>query len=108
MRHRKSNVKLGRTASHREAMLRNMATSLFEHQEIRTTLSKAKALRPLVDKLINLAKRGDLPARRFVHDTLRSDKVAKEVMSGAKLKFGDRQSGYVVIAKLGFRAGDRA
>ena len=66
MRHRKANVKLGRTASHRDAMLRNMVTSLFEYDRITTTVSKAKALRPLADKMIGLAKggKGDLPAFR--------------------------------------------
>jgi large subunit ribosomal protein L17 len=85
-----------------------MATSLFEHQQIRTTLAKGKALKPMVDKLIDLAKKGGLTARRVIKATLRSDQVAKDLFDQANKYFSDRKNGYVIIAKWGFRAGDRA
>ncbi|MDR2366777.1 MAG: 50S ribosomal protein L17 [Deltaproteobacteria bacterium] len=108
MRHRKSNVKLGRTASHRDAMLRNMATSMFRHEQLQTTVAKGKALKPLVDKLVTLAKKGDLEARRRIHSILRNETVAKQLIETAKDRFSNRESGYTIVVKNGHRRGDRA
>ncbi len=110
MRHRKktSVLKLGRTASHRLSMLRNMATSLFEHERIETTDSKAKALRPFAENLISLARRGDLHARRLVlRDIKRKDIVSKLFDDIAK-RFSEKNGGYTRIMKLGNRLGDNA
>ncbi|MDR1309223.1 MAG: 50S ribosomal protein L17 [Deltaproteobacteria bacterium] len=107
MRHRKSNVKLGRTASHRKAMLRNMATSLIQHESIKTTVPKAKALRPIVDRLVTLAKRGDLPAIRSIAAVLMTKDMVKKLLT-MKDRFSDRSCGYTLMAKAGFRAGDAA
>jgi large subunit ribosomal protein L17 len=108
MRHRKSTVKLGRTASHRNMMLRNMVTSLFEHGKIRTTLPKAKAARPLAEKMLTLAKRGDLHARRLALSTLTKKEVAHKLFDEIKDKYTDRAGGYTSIAKTGVRRGDAA
>jgi len=110
MRHRKktSVLKLGRTASHRLSMLRNIATSLFEHERIETTDSKAKALRPFAENLISLARRGDLHARRLVlRDIKRKDIVSKLFDDIAK-RFSEKNGGYTRIMKLGNRLGDNA
>ncbi|MDR1051912.1 MAG: 50S ribosomal protein L17 [Deltaproteobacteria bacterium] len=108
MRHRKANVKLGRTASHRNAMLRNMATSLFEVETIRTTVAKAKALKPVVDRMITLAKRGDLSSRRLVAACLTRPSVVRALFKTAAVKFAGRGSGYCLMARIGHRYGDNA
>ena len=110
MRHRKSNVKLGRTASHRDAMLRNMVTSLFEYGRITTTLSKAKAVRPLADRLIGLAKGGkaDLSALRRAAAVITKRKVLDKLFGEAGDRFADRASGFTLMAKTGPRPGDAA
>ncbi|MBW2061684.1 MAG: 50S ribosomal protein L17 [Deltaproteobacteria bacterium] len=108
MRHRKAGVKLNRTASHRKAMFRNMVTSLFEHESIVTTHAKAKALRPLADKMITLAKRGDLHSRRQVLAILTKKSVTHKLFSDIKDRYMDISSGYTTLAKLGPRRGDAA
>lgn len=110
MRHRKANVKLGRTATHRDAMLRNMVTSLFEYDRITTTLSKAKALRPLADKMIGLAKKGkaDLHSLRQAAAVLTKRTVLDKLFDEAAGRFSDRGCGYTVMVKTGLRKGDAA
>jgi len=110
MRHRKSNVKLGRTASHRDAMLRNMVTSLFEYGRITTTLSKAKAVRPLADRLIGLAKGGkaDLSALRRAAAVITKRAVLDKLFGEAGDRFADRAAGFTLMAKTGPRPGDAA
>ena len=108
MRHRKASVKLNRTTSHRLAMFRNMVTSLFKHERIRTTDTKAKELRRLAERLITLAKRGDLHARRQALAIIREKGVVHKLFDEASEKFGDSAGGYTRIVKLGRRAGDAA
>ena len=108
MRHRKAGVKLGRTGSHRNAMLRNMVTSLLRHDRIRTTDAKAKELRRWVDHVVTLAKRGDLHARRQVLSIVNDKSVVHNLFDKAKDYFGDREGGYTRLIKLGRRAGDAA
>ncbi|MEL6385870.1 MAG: 50S ribosomal protein L17 [Pseudomonadota bacterium] len=108
MRHRLAHRKLGRTTSHRKAMMANMAASLIEHEQIVTTLPKAKEMKPFMDKLITLAKKGDLAARRQAIATVRNkDAVRKlfEVMGG---RYAERHGGYTRVLKAGFRHGDNA
>lgn len=108
MRHRKSGRKLGRTSAHREAMMRNMVTSLFEHERIVTTTEKAKELRPIAEKMITLAKRGDLHARRQALSYIRSDDVVAKLFGEIQEQFADRKGGYTRIIKTGTRRGDAA
>ena len=108
MRHRKASLKLNRTTSHRLAMFRNMVTSLFKHERIRTTSPKAKELRRLADHLITLAKRGDLHARRQALAVIREKDVVHKLFDEANEKFGHSAGGYTRIVKLGRRAGDAA
>ncbi len=108
MRHRKSGRKLGRTSSHREAMFRNMATSLFEHERIVTTKEKAKELRPIAEKMITLAKRGDLHARRQALGYIRSKDVVHKLFTDIAEQFADRKGGYTRIIQTGVRQGDNA
>lgn len=108
MRHRKSGIKLNRTASHRKAMFRNMVTSLFKHERIQTTEAKAKALRSWVDHLVTLAKRGDLHARRQALSIVREKKVVHKLFEDAPKRFGSISGGYTRIVKLGLRKGDAA
>ena len=108
MRHRKASLKLNRTTSHRLAMFRNMVTSLFKHERIRTTGPKAKELRRLADHLITLAKRGDLHARRQALAVIREKDVVHKLFDEANEKFGHSAGGYTRIVKLGRRAGDAA
>jgi len=108
MRHRKTTAKLNRTASHRKAMFANMATQLFEHKKIRTTQPKAKAIRPVVERLITFAKKGDLASRRKVLKTVRDKKVVKELFEEVAPTFENRNGGYTRIIKLGQRHGDGA
>ena len=108
MRHRKASLKLNRTTSHRLAMFRNMVTSLFKHERIRTTGPKAKELRRLAEHLITLAKRGDLHARRQALAVIREKDVVHKLFAEASEKFGHSAGGYTRIVKLGRRAGDAA
>ncbi len=108
MRHRKAGLKLNRTSSHRDAMFRNMVTSLFKHQRIRTTDVKAKELRRWADNLITLAKRGDLHARRKALSIVREKEVVHKLFAEAAEQYGNRSGGYTRIIKLGRRPGDAA
>lgn len=108
MRHRKAVLKLNRTSSHRKAMFRNMVTSLFKHQSIRTTDVKAKEVRRWADKLITLAKRGDLHARRQALSIVREKGVVHELFDVARERYGAIAGGYTRITKLGRRSGDAA
>ncbi|MFC1831959.1 50S ribosomal protein L17 [Thermodesulfobacteriota bacterium] len=108
MRHGKSGRKLGRTSSHRKAMFRNMVTSLFEHERIVTTEQKAKELRPIAEKMITLAKRGDLHARRQALSYIQSKDVVAKLFDEIQGQFADRQGGYTRIIKTGNRLGDAA
>lgn len=108
MRHRSKTVKLKRTADHRRALLANLACSLIEHGRIRTTLAKAKALRPLAEKLVTLGKRGDLHARRQAVAFLRHKDVAKKLFEDVAPLAKERQGGYCRITKLGVRMTDSA
>ena len=108
MRHRSKTVKLKRTADHRRALLANLACSLIEHGRIRTTLAKAKALRPLAEKLVTLGKRGDLHARRQAIAFLRHKDVAKKLFEDVAPLAKERQGGYCRITKLGVRMTDAA
>ncbi len=108
MRHRKAGRKLGRTSSHREAMFRNMITSLFEHERIVTTTPKAKEARRIADKMITLAKKGDLHARRQALSYIRSKDIVAKLFEVIHLKFTDRNGGYTRIVQTGIRRGDAA
>jgi large subunit ribosomal protein L17 len=108
MRHRKAGKKLGRNSSHRRAILRNLATSFFQHEEISTTYAKAKVLRPIAEKMISLAKRGDLHARRQVLSYIMDKSVTHKLFGQMKDRFLDRQGGYTRILKTGHRTGDGA
>ncbi len=108
MRHKKAGRKLGRTSAHRDAMFRNMVTSLFEHERIVTTTQKAKELRPIAEKLITLAKRGDLHARRQALSYIRSKDVVAKLFDEIKEQFATRNGGYTRIIKTGIRQGDAA
>lgn len=108
MRHRKASLKLNRTTSHRLAMFRNMVTSLFKYERIRTTGTKAKELRRLAEHLITLAKRGDLHARRQALAIIREKGVLDKLFVEANEKFGNSAGGYTRIVKLGRRPGDAA
>lgn len=108
MRHKNSGRKLGRTSSHRDAMFRNMVTSLFEHERIITTKEKAKELRPIAEKLITLAKRGDLHARRQALSYVRSKNIVDKLFNGIQAQFADRSGGYTRILLTGIRQGDAA
>ena len=108
MRHRKKGRKLQRTASHRRAMLRNLATSLFRHERIKTTTAKAKELRPYAERLITLARRGDLHARRLVARKIQDREVLGKLFDEISSRYAERSGGYTRILKLGNRKGDAA
>jgi large subunit ribosomal protein L17 len=108
MGHRDKTVKLGRTSSHRYAMLSNMVMSLFEHRVIRTTDAKAKALKPLIDRLIVTAKRNDLTAKRLVARTIHKKNIFKKLFGEIVPQFEGRSSGFSRVIKLGVRRGDGA
>ena len=108
MRHRKVGIKLGRTASHRKAMFRNMVTSLFKHEQIQTTDAKAKELRRWADQLVTLAKRGDLHARRQAMAIIREKDVVHKLFEEAPKRFADVNGGYTRVVKVGYRPGDAA
>ena len=108
MRHRRVTNKLGKTTSHRVAMLRNMVTSLFMCERIVTTSAKAKELKSLVDNIITLAKRGDLHARRQALSVIRDERLVKKIFEDAPLRYKERNGGYTRIMKMGLRRGDGA
>ncbi|HEX2018683.1 MAG TPA: 50S ribosomal protein L17 [Aurantimonas sp.] len=108
MRHGKAGRKLNRTASHRKAMFANMAASLIQHEQIVTTLPKAKDLRPIVEKLVTLGKRGDLHARRQALSKVRDGSVIPKLFDTLARRYADRQGGYLRVLKAGFRRGDNA
>lgn len=108
MRHRKSGTRLGRNSSHRSAMMRNLVTSLIDHERITTTDARAKELRKVADKMITLAKRGDLHARRQAMQVIRERKVVGKLFEMIGPRYKDRPGGYTRIIKLGHRSGDNA
>ena len=108
MRHARGYRRLNRTHEHRKALFSNMAGSLIEHEQIKTTLPKAKELRPVVEKMITLAKRGDLHARRMAAAGLKQDSYVAKLFDILGPRYKDRQGGYVRILKAGFRYGDMA
>ena len=108
MRHRVAHRKLGRTTEHRMAMLKNMSASLIKHEQITTTLPKAKELRPYIEKLVTLAKKGGLSNRRLAHARLQDDAQLVKLFDVIAARYADRQGGYVRVLKAGFRASDQA
>jgi large subunit ribosomal protein L17 len=108
MRHGNAHRKLGRTSAHRTAMFANMAASLIKHEQITTTLPKAKELRPFVEKLVTLAKRGDLHARRIAISRVRDVDQVGKLFAAIGPRYADRNGGYIRIMKAGFRHGDNA
>lgn len=108
MRHRKAGKRLGRTTSHRKAMVRNMVTSVLEHERIVTTTPKAKEVRKVVDKMITLAKRGDLHARRQALSVIRDKSVVAKLFSELRDTYMDRNGGYTRVIRTGNRIGDAA
>ncbi len=108
MRHRVKGRALSRTAAHRRALLNNLATSLFTHDGIETTVAKAKELRPFAERLITLARRGDLSARRQIERRIRNRQAADRLFKEIGPRFASRPGGYTRILKLGHRPGDGA
>src|SRR6187551_367748 len=108
MRHQKKTVKLGRTAEHRKALLANQVCSLIEHQRIKTTLAKAKAVRPLAEKMVTLGKKGSLHARRTALAVLRQKGAVKKLFEDIAPRSATRNGGYTRIVKLGARKSDAA
>jgi large subunit ribosomal protein L17 len=108
MRHMKSGRKLNRNSSHRKAMFRNMASSLFEHEIIKTTVPKAKELRRVAEPLITLAKEDSVAHRRQAFDRLRDRQVVTKLFNELGPRYADRPGGYLRIMKCGHRAGDQA
>jgi large subunit ribosomal protein L17 len=108
MRHRLAHRKLNRTASHRKAMFANMAASLITHEQIVTTLPKAKEMKPIMDKLITLAKKGDLSARRQAIAQVRDKDAVRKLFDVMGDRYKDRNGGYCRVLKAGYRHGDNA
>ena len=108
MRHRTSGRKLNRTSQHRNMMFRNMAQALIKHEQIVTTLPKAKDLKPVVERLITLGKRGDLHARRLVFARLRDEAMTAKLFEVLGPRYQERNGGYTRVLKAGFRYGDMA
>jgi len=108
MRHARGYRRLNRTHEHRKALFSNMAGSLIEHEQIKTTLPKAKELRPVIEKLITLAKRGDLHARRQAGAKLKEEQYVAKLFDILGPRYAERQGGYVRVLKAGFRYGDMA
>lgn len=108
MRHRKSGRKLNRTSTHRRAMFQNMAAALIKHEQIKTTLPKAKELRPIVEKLVTLAKKGGLANRRLAVARLQDKDMAAKLFDTIAERYADRPGGYTRVLKAGFRYGDAA
>ena len=108
MRHRKSGRRLNRDSAHRKAMFANMASALIKHEQIKTTLPKAKELRPIVEKLVTLAKRGDLHARRLAYARLQDRAMVAKLFDVLAERYKDRPGGYIRIIRANFRYGDCA
>jgi large subunit ribosomal protein L17 len=108
MRHQKKTIKLGRTAEHRKALLANQVCSLIEHQRIKTTLAKAKAVRPLAERMVTLGKNGSIHARRTALATLRQKSAVKKLFDDIAPRSAERNGGYTRIVKLGQRKSDSA
>ena len=108
MRHKVAGFKLGRTTSHRRSLLRNMVTSLILEERIETTVPKAKALRPQIEKMITLGKRGDLSARRQAARYVMTDDALRKLFDTLGPRFGDRNGGYIRIIRAGWQKGDGA
>ncbi|MFZ5468065.1 MAG: 50S ribosomal protein L17 [Myxococcota bacterium] len=108
MRHHVGQKKLQRSTSHRLAMLRNMVTSLLEHERVKTTVPKAKAARPVAERIITLGKRGGLANQRLAERTVKNKDVLTKVFSELKDRYANRSGGYTRIVRLGFRPGDAA
>ena len=108
MRHQNAGRKFSRTSAHRHAMFSNMAASLIKHEQIVTTLPKAKELRPYVEKLVTLAKKGGLSNRRLAHARLQDDAQLKKLFDVLAPRYAGRPGGYVRVLKAGFRASDQA
>src|SRR5256885_10986787 len=106
MRHRRAGWKLGRNTEHRRALLRNLVTSLIMEERIETTVPKAKAMRPHVEKMITLGKRGDVAARRLAASYLLTRKAVERLFETVSPRYGDSQAGYLRIVRTGFRKGD--
>jgi large subunit ribosomal protein L17 len=106
MRHRNAGFKLGRNTSHRQALLRNLTTSVIEEDRVETTVAKAKAVRPHVEKMITLGKKGDLHSRRQALSFLRTDEAVTRLFEIVAKRYDDRQGGYLRIVRTGFRKGD--
>jgi large subunit ribosomal protein L17 len=108
MRHRNAGFKLGRNTSHRRALLRNLVTSVIEEDRVETTVAKAKAVRPHIEKMITLGKRGDLHARRQALSFLQTDKAVSRLFDEVAKRYHDRNGGYLRIIRTGFQQGDGA
>jgi len=108
MRHQKKTIKLGRTAEHRKALLANQVCSLIEHQRIKTTLAKAKAVRPLAERMVTLGKKGSVHARRMALATLRQKRAVKKLFDDVAPRSAERKGGYTRIVRLGQRKSDSA
>jgi large subunit ribosomal protein L17 len=108
MRHQRAGKKLGRDSAHRKALYANLACSLIEHGRIKTTVAKAKAVKPFVEQMITLGRRGDLAARRNAASELRSQEIVKKLFEDVAPRFADRPGGYTRIVKIGPRYGDAA
>lgn len=108
MRHNLSGRKLNRTSAHRKALFKNLAQALIKHEQITTTLPKAKDLRPYVEKLVTLGKRGDLHARRQAISTLQDKDIVAKLFSTLAERYKERNGGYIRVLKAGFRYGDNA
>jgi large subunit ribosomal protein L17 len=108
MKHKIKGKKLNRTSSHRKALFKNMAQAIIKHEQIITTLPKAKTMKPIVDKLITLAKKGSLHARRQAFSKLRDEKMVIKLFGTLASRYADRTGGYTRVLKAGFRYGDSA
>ena len=108
MKHKIKGKKLNRTSSHRKALFKNMAQAIIKHEQIITTLPKAKTMKPIVDKLITLAKKGGLHARRQAFSKLRDDKMVTKLFGTLAARYAERTGGYTRVLKAGFRYGDSA
>ena len=108
MKHRIKGKKLNRTSSHRKALFKNMAQAIIKHEQIVTTLPKAKTMKPIIDKLITLGKKGSLHARRQAFSQLRDDNMVSKLFGDLATRYADRQGGYSRVLKAGYRYGDAA
>ncbi len=108
MRHRVAGRRLGRSSAHRKSLFRNLTTDLFRHERVRTTEAKAKAIRPQAERLITLAKRGDLHSRRLAARDVKDAEILRKLFDDLAERYEDREGGYVRVHKLGPRKGDAA